>query len=354
MRTKSIIKATSLCLTLLMVFSFLNGCTYVNIPVLKSNTDHAILSWSKGNHEQAIHYAQKALEKNPKDTYAMMVAGLSYERLGYADRARPFFEKVAASDTGEVGVFGSMMNVPDEALQRAAMRRLSLLGITDSSFVTVDPKTNMASFQSSAVLSAPKYPSLNAKDVSGFSQPMTASPSAQMAVAVSVEESLPPIRGGLDMLEEGDLNVVMRFITFEKLREEKFVTQEEWEKRRSVNLGGLLLYTLPPAAQGLDLPAPSAEVIIERLNALRQALEIRAITPREHAAEREVILEALLPVNPFYRMGYPQPAEDILGAATALRRVEMLKNLKLITPTEAEKESKIIETQIYKKLGMKK
>ena len=103
------------------------------------------------------------------------------------------------------------------------------------------------------------------------------------------------IKGGLDMLEEGDRNLVLRFLTFNRLRDEKYVTPDEWLSRRTVNLGGLLPYTLTPAAKGLDLPAPTGDVIVGRLNALREALEMRAITPREHAAEREIILEALLP-----------------------------------------------------------
>lgn len=160
------------------------------------------------------------------------------------------------------------------------------------------------------------------------------------------------IKGGLDMLSEGDRNIVLRFLTFIRLRDEKYVTEEEWQTRRSVNLGGLLPYTLSPAGKGLDLPAPSGDVIVGRLNALRNALEIRAITPREHAAEREIILEALLPSNPFYRMDPAPVPQDILEGATALRRVETLQNLKLITPAEAKKEKAAIEKLTYAKIGM--
>ena len=74
-----------------------------------------------------------------------------------------------------------------------------------------------------------------------------------------------------------------------------------------------------------------------KYSSLRNALEIRAITPREHAAEREIILEALLPSNPFYRMDPAPVPKDILEGATALRRVEMLKNLKLISDAEEKK-----------------
>ena len=160
------------------------------------------------------------------------------------------------------------------------------------------------------------------------------------------------IKGGLDMLEEGDRNIVLRFLIFTRLRDEKYVTPDEWLSRRTVNLGGLLPYTLTPAAKGLDLPSPTGDVIVGRLNALREALEMRAITPREHAAEREIILEALLPSNPFYRMDAVPPPRDILEGATALRRIEMLQNLGLITPEEAKKEKDAIEKLTYAKIGM--
>ena len=154
------------------------------------------------------------------------------------------------------------------------------------------------------------------------------------------------------MLNEGDRNIVMRFLTFKRLRDERYVTEQEWLNRRTVNLGGLLPYTLTPAGLGLDLPAPDGNVIVERLDALRNALEMRAITPREHAAEREIILEALLPSNPFYRMNPKAPPKDILEAATALRQVETLKNLGLITPVETKSETAAIEKLTYAKIGM--
>ena len=83
-------------------------------------------------------------------------------------------------------------------------------------------------------------------------------------------------------------------MTFLRLTDEQLATRQEFEERRAANVGGLLPYTLAPAGLGMDLPVPSAETIIDRLNALKTALELRSITPREHAVEREMILEALL------------------------------------------------------------
>ena len=306
------------------------GCSTPGSSLFKTDTEQSILSWSAGNHEDAVHYAQKALQDNPNDTYAMMVAGLSYESLGYPNRARAFYEQAAASDSVAVGMFGAVRNGPAEELKKAAATRLSAMNLPQAPLAVIDPSTQTAAFTAAA------FP-------------------AQVRVVTEKTASAAPqekIKGGLDMLSEGDRNIVLRFLTFIRLRDEKYVTEEEWRTRRSVNLGGLLPYTLSPAGKGLDLPAPSGDVIVGRLNALRDALEIRAITPREHAAEREIILEALLPSNPFYRMDPVPVPRDILEGATALRRVEMLQNLKLITPAEAKKEKAAIEKLTYAKIGM--
>ena len=314
----------------LTVSALICGCSTPGSSLFKTDTEQSILSWSAGNHEDAVHYAQKALQDNPNDTYAMMVAGLSYESLGYPNRARAFYEQAAASDSVAVGMFGAVRNVPAEELKKAAATRLSAMNLPQAPLAVIDPSTQTAAFTAAA------FP-------------------AQVRVVTEKTAFAAPqekIKGGLDMLSEGDRNIVLRFLTFIRLRDEKYVTEEEWRTRRSVNLGGLLPYTLSPAGKGLDLPAPSGDVIVGRLNALRDALEIRAITPHEHAAEREIILEALLPSNPFYRMDPVPVPRDILEGATALRRVEMLQNLKLITPAEAKKEKAAIEKLTYAKIGM--
>lgn len=314
----------------LTVSALICGCSTPGSSLFKTDTEQSILSWSAGNHEDAVHYAQKALQDNPNDTYAMMVAGLSYESLGYPNRARAFYEQAAASDSVAVGMFGAVRNVPAEELKKAAATRLSAMNLPQAPLAVIDPSTQTAAFTAAA------FP-------------------AQVRVVTEKTASAAPqekIKGGLDMLSEGDRNIVLRFLTFIRLRDEKYVTEEEWQTRRAVNLGGLLPYTLSPAGKGLDMPAPSGDVIVGRLNALRDALEIRAITPREHAAEREIILEALLPSNPFYRMDPVPVPRDILEGATALRRVEMLQNLKLITPAEAKKEKAAIEKLTYAKIGM--
>ncbi len=314
----------------LTVSTLICGCSTPGDSLFKTQTEQAILNWSTGRPEEAIHYAQKALRDNPDDVYAMMVAGLSYESLGYPNQAKALYEHASSLDNGEIGMFGAMRNLPAEELKRTAATRLAALNLPKAPLAVIDPKSETAVF---TPFSLPPQPE----------DPQKAQKETQKQQAV---------KGGLDMLEEGDRNVVLRFLTFIRLRDEKYVTPEEWLSRRTVNLGGLLPYTLTPAAKGLDLPSPSGDVIVGRLNALREALEMRAITPREHAAEREIILEALLPSNPFYRMDATPLPRDILEGATALRRIEMLQNIGLISPEEAKKEKDAIEKLTYAKIGM--
>ena len=121
------------------------------------------------------------------------------------------------------------------------------------------------------------------------------------------------------------------------------ITKDEFLSRRTANVGGLLPLTSTPPATGIDAPVPSPDLIIERINVLKDAVESRAITPREFSAERDVIIEALLPPNPRTRMKPKAPSKDILGAAKDLRKLEVIYDLNLITSKEKDAEKKAIE-----------
>ena len=70
------------------------------------------------------------------------------------------------------------------------------------------------------------------------------------------------------------------------------------------------------------MPLSSPELIIERLNILKEGVETRAITPREFSAERDVIIEALMSPTPRQRIKNRAPSKNILDAAQDLRRLE--------------------------------
>ena len=134
----------------LTVSALICGCSTPGSSLFKTDTEQSILSWSAGNHEDAVHYAQKALQDNPNDTYAMMVAGLSYESLGYPNRARAFYEQAAASDSVAVGMFGAVRNVPAEELKKAAATRLSAMNLPQAPLAVIDPSTQTAAFTAAA------------------------------------------------------------------------------------------------------------------------------------------------------------------------------------------------------------
>ena len=76
---------------------------------------------------------------------------------------------------------------------------------------------------------------------------------------------------------------------------------------------------------------------------MKDAVESRAITPQEFSAERDLIIEALLPPNPRQRMQNKIPSRDVMGAAKDLRKLEILYDLNLITAKEKAAEKAAIE-----------
>ena len=322
----------------MMTFSvLLGGCSTPGSSFFKSPTEKSIISLAMGEYEDAANYSETALKKDPSDPYALMVAGISYENLGFSNKSRRFYEDLVSSETDDFSVMGDIKNLPPESLRKTAATRLLRMEQKKRPFAEVKPEDGMAEFTDEA-----------------YRQKMTVivgdqvSPQGQTSITVKYGS----MKGGLAMLSEGDRNVVQRFLTFKQLLDEQLVTTQEFEERRSANLGGLMPYTLAPAGLGMNLPSPPAESIISRLNALKDAVEMRAITPSEHAAEREIILDALLPANPRRRMDPLPPPQGMLEGGTALRRIEMLKNINLITPREAEEEKKAIERLVYMRLGM--
>lgn len=305
----------------------------------KTPTEEAILSLSLGDFDKAVNYSNEALKVDPNDAYALMVAGIAYDNLGYPNRSRRYYEDVMALPAGsQAAMFGQFKKTQPQELRAIAAQRLNFMEQKERPFAKVDAETGTAVFTQ------------NNGDASVIKVQAGTKLSPKGAEAFVIEKR--SVKGGLDMLDEGDRNVVQRFLTFIRLRDEKLVTQEEWQIRRSVNLGGLMPYSLQPAGQGLDLPAPEADEIIHRLDALRAALEIRAITPQEHAVEREIILEALLPSKPRALMPPKASPEGVMDGAKMLRRIETLQRMGLITPAEAAAEKKATENLIYARLGM--
>ena len=144
-------------------------------------------------------------------------------------------------------------------------------------------------------------------------------------------------------LSAAEKNTIQRFETLKRLEDEALITHDEYLKRRNANAGGLLPYTHQPEAEGLGRPVPSADAIVARIAALRRSFEMRAITPQQHALERTMILNALLPENPTDRADPMPPPKDMIEGAAAAGHLERLREKNLITAEELQAEKDAIE-----------
>ncbi len=142
---------------------------------------------------------------------------------------------------------------------------------------------------------------------------------------------------------DADANIVSRFSTIRVLRDQGLITQQEFASRRRANIGSLLPLTSPPPSSGLDRPVPTTEQITGRLRAIGRALEMRAISVTQHSAERNMILDALMPSAPVVVENPGAPPSGLMQAADAVRRLEQLRDGGYITSDEYVKERQAIE-----------
>ncbi len=144
-------------------------------------------------------------------------------------------------------------------------------------------------------------------------------------------------------LTAAEKNIVRRFETLRRLQDEDLITQQEFARRRAANIGALLPYTHDPAAVGLGRSVPGTDAIVARLAALKRAFEMRAITAQQHALERTMILNALLPEVPNQRDDPKPPPADVLAGAAMVGQLEDLRRSGLITASELKVEQEAIE-----------
>lgn len=246
-------------------------------------SDQSLAAFAKGDTQGAEQFAADALRRNPKDPYALLALAQVYQATGRPELSRQYYESIAA----------------------------------------LKPQGNVIS---------PTGQTTTLQEVAEANL-------AQMRARDAAARKLPA-----PMPSPGDVGPAAgRFIILRRLLQEALVTQEEYDTRRAANLGVLLPYSAPPPAAGLDRAIPAADQIVERLRALARGLETRAISPREHAAERGVILEALMPAVPKAAASAPPPVRDMIAAAAAVGRIERLAAAQLITAEEAAKEREAVD-----------
>lgn len=286
---------------------------------VKELTNMAIINLAEGNIEQAILQAEQALRQNPKYPYALMVAGVGYDIMGVPAKARRYYEDIIEINATEVSTIGNLRNLPPLPMNEVARQRLKTADKNAVPFTVKKLKDGSRKFAVN--------PNLPTPDIA----------------ANALDDNSLPIPVGQKIFSEKDRNAVARFLTFKELAEDGLITRQEFAVRRNNNAGALLPLTKNPPAVGLERPTPSAKDVKTRLNDLRNAFELRSITAQEHEAERKAILDAILPPKSLEKAQPPVPPKDLLEGGTAVRRLEVLYSLGLITEDEKNLEKKALE-----------
>lgn len=304
-----------------------------------------IAELAKGNYVTAESHFQKALKRNGKDIHALLGAGILYQNTGQLTKAREMYEAVLAIRPDESLQFVVWSSITTRPASQIASVNLSLL---DSGGVT--SAMGSAAAGQSVTQPGPVRP---------VTPPFAASPGVSAAPTGSAMLGRPPARpyqppapapGGpqavIGKFADADANIVSRFATTRALRDQGLITQQEFASRRRANIGALLPLTSPPPSAGLDRPVPSTEQITGRLRAIGRALEMRAISVTQHSAERNMILDALMPSAPVVVENPGAPPSGLMQAADAVRRLEQLRDGGYITSDEYVKERQAIESAL--------
>lgn len=283
---------------------------------------------SRGDYPAAERSALETLRAKPKDPHALMAAGMVYQATNRYDLARQYYEVIVTNQPQ------AMVMVPGEGPRQIVdVARANIAQIDRLSGRSVVRDASQSGRAAGTVPSdePPMSPSRTVTGAQAFEGMV---PGAQSAVVTPAR--IAPT--------QAETNVAGRFRTLRRLFDEGLITSEEYTRRRSANLGALLPYsTATPPSVGLDRPLPGDDVVVERLRALALALESRAITPRELAAERTAILDALIPSDA-RKVELPALApRDMLEAAQAVGRLERLRAMGLVSVDEVAREREAIE-----------
>ena len=295
----------------------------------------ATVAYSQGDFQEAETHVINALTNNPRHPQALMVGALLYEQLNRPNRSRQYYEDLMLVGGDETTLLGSKDGKPHK-MTEIARQRLRLINMNQSEMV-IEDKDGSKVFNISEEAAARQGKS--ALEEALFIREQTR---AQNNKAVSEAD----VKAVEVLFTPQEQNTISRFLILKELAENDMITKEEFLNGRMANIGGLLPLTQTPPAYGIDKPVPSPDLILERINALKEAVEARAITPREFSAERNLIIEAILPPRPRQRMRPKAPSKDILSAAKDIRKLEVIYDLNLITSKEKEKEQKAIEKSL--------
>lgn len=309
-------------------------------PLLIDNDEAelGLADLAKGNYGLAEAHFNKALDRDDRDVDALIGLGILYQNTGQVTKAREAYEAVLAirpSNTQQMVVWQELSHRPISELASVNLALLQSGGIMPSNAVgSTAPMPNYNPPPNGAiagVAGAPSGSAMMGRAMPGPGTGMTASAGDPYMVST---------------LSENDETIVSRFAILKSLRDQGLITPDEYGTRRQANVGALLPLTAPPPSVGLDRPVPGGDQIAGRLRAIGRALEMRAITISQHAAERKMILEALMPEAPVSVERPGVPPQDLMMAADAVRRLENLQETGLITSDEYSRERAAIEAAV--------
>ncbi len=309
----------------------------------------------KGNFVTAEGHFNRALRANPQDIEALLGAGVLYQNTGQLTKAREMFEAVLALRPDESRQFVVLNNLQTQPASRIASVNLSLidsggvLGRAQAASGQPDGLPQPLIDVPRRVTAVPQTtPFLGRTQAVVPTQPGSVLPSLQGGQGQTDVQPLSgaPVnltQGSLSRFSPGERNKISRFSTIRALRDQGLVTEQEFLVRRTANIGALLPLTSPQPAAGLDRPVPSTEQISNRLRAIGRALQQRSISVSQHAAERNLILTALLPEAPVRLAPPVAPPRGLIAAADSVAKLEQLRDGGFISSDEYTRERLAVE-----------
>ena len=300
-----------------------------------ADANKAVVAYTKGDFDTADEYVLSSLHDNKKNAQALLVGALLSEKTNRPNRARQYYEEILLYNGDEVSVLGSTTPEPQK-ITDIAKKRLRQLNLSQNKLIVEDNSGNKV---------------FNIDNAASVKNGTTAMEEAlflrQQKLGQQNAATAEADRNAVEILfDDNEKNTVSRFMILKELAENDLITKEEFLRARQANIGGLLPLTHAPASSQVVKPVPSAGIVIDRINALKSAVEDRAITPKEFSAERNLIIEAVLPPYPAQRLKKKAPAKDIISAAKDLRKLEVVYDLNLITSSEKAKEQQAIEQSL--------
>lgn len=333
--------------------------------------DLALGALAKGEYGRAEIYVTRALQRDRRDPYGLVAAALLYQNTGREVEAVRAYQALLALHPTQTAAVGTWFRQRPESIAEIATANLEILGMLPETAGVVQGSGTDAMRQTPAggaavemamvpppeeVARPPGMPAASgpARLTSEEQAAQAGMGRAGMHHAAMDGAPLAPLPASPEAsaLEPSEIaNVIDRFLGLQKALAESLITREEYARRRTANIGALLPVSQPVPAAGLGRPAPDPNDLIRRLTALGATLERGAMTPDQHAAERDAILEALLPLHPQHRAPVMSAPHSLTDGAAAVARVRTARRAGVISEAEEAREIAAVEASVRRSPG---